>query len=43
MKLKWLKFGREWNEWIVDLNLRLGGATSGKWSIIEWEGREVVC
>jgi hypothetical protein len=28
-------------EWC--LNLRPGGATSGKWSIIGWEGRGVAC
>jgi hypothetical protein len=27
----------------ADLNLRPGGATRGKWSIIRWEGRGVVC
>jgi hypothetical protein len=30
-------------EWIdVDLNLRSGGATSGKWSTIGWEGQGVM-
>jgi hypothetical protein len=31
----------EWND--DDLNLRLGGATREKWSIIGWEGQVVVC
>jgi hypothetical protein len=35
MELKWLKFGKEW---IDNLNLRPGGATRGKQSIIGWEG-----
>jgi hypothetical protein len=30
-------------EWIYDLNLRPGGATREKQSIIGWEGRGVVC
>jgi hypothetical protein len=35
MELKWLKYDREWNEWNdVDLNLRWGGVTRGKGSII---------
>jgi hypothetical protein len=40
MELKWLKFDREWN---ADLNLRSGGATTRKQSIIGWEGQGVVC
>jgi hypothetical protein len=44
MELKWLKYDREWNEWNdVDLNLRWGGATRGKGSIIGWEQWGVVC
>jgi hypothetical protein len=39
MKLKWLKFVRGW---IDDLNLRPGGATREKWSIIGWDGRGVL-
>jgi hypothetical protein len=40
MELKWLKFDRGCNEWIDDgLNMRPGGATRGKRSIIGWEGR----
>jgi hypothetical protein len=31
IELKWLKFGKEW---IDDLNLRQGGTTRGKGSII---------
>jgi hypothetical protein len=29
--------------WNDDLNLRPGGATRGRRSIFEWEGRGVVC
>jgi hypothetical protein len=38
--IKMAKIGKEW---IVDLKLRLGGATRGKQSIFGWEGRGVVC
>jgi hypothetical protein len=40
IELKWLKVGKGWND---DLNLRLGGATRGKRSIIGWEGRGERC
>jgi hypothetical protein len=43
VKLKWLKFAREWIEWNVNLNLRPGGTTRRNGCIIEWEGRGVVC
>jgi hypothetical protein len=34
---------KNWKDWNVDLNLRLGGATRGKGSIIGWEGRGEEC
>jgi hypothetical protein len=40
MELKWLKFGKEW---IDGLNLKPGGASSGKQSIFGWKGQGAVC
>jgi hypothetical protein len=39
MELKWLKFGKEWND---DLNLRPSGVIRRKRSIFGWEGWGVV-
>jgi hypothetical protein len=39
-----IKMAKIWNEWNdVDLNLRSGGATRGKGSIIRWEGLGEEC